>query len=191
MWKSIVFALVVGVAGFLAVPVHANFDVKLTATCSYLNDDNPNNPKLAKDKVGNDEVVEACLIREALPATPADVAAHALVFDSDTLPAGELRVIRRCDAAVICSFSSYVSGQSAEKDTGSTISNKSVVIFDLLDVGEGNNGCMICNQSDAYSFSSNKFKFKASCTGILDGEGDPCTLKLKSGKLFEEEGICQ
>lgn len=188
MCKSIVFTLVVGLAAFLAAPVHANFDVKLTATCISLDDENS---KLVKDKVGNDEVVEACLIREALPATPADVAAHALVFDSDTLPAGELRVIRRCDAAVICSFSSYVSGRSAEKDTGSTISNKSVVIFDLLDVGEGNNGCMICSQSDSYSFSSNKFKFKASCTGILDGEGDPCTLKLKSGKLFEEEGTCE
>lgn len=44
--------------------------------------------------------------------------AHAVVFDSDTAPAGELRVTRRCDAAVICTLSSPDAVQKASSVSG-------------------------------------------------------------------------
>jgi len=174
----------------VALPALANFDAKLTMTCFDLDDQNPEKQKIAKEKVINDDVVRACLVRELLPATDSDVAQHALVFDSDTFPAGELRVIRRCDALVICSLSSVDAVQTATKSTPNKESNTLVALYDLSDVGTGNDGSMICNLSDSFSMSSGKFSFKAACNGTVEQGDLPCEFKLKSGRLFDEDTGC-
>lgn len=191
MCRSIVLMATVALATSLApLPALANFDAKLRMTCSELDDANPEKEKLTKEKADNDDLVRACLIRELLPATDADVALHALVFDSDTPPAGELRVIRRCDALVICSLSTVVAVQVATKSASSKVSNTRVALYELTDVGTGNDGSMLCSLSDSFSETSGKFTFKAACTGNLQQDGLPCGFKLNSGKLFDEDTGC-
>ena len=69
----------------------------------------------------------------------------------------------------------------------STDSNKLSALYDIEIVGSGS---MICSLSDSFKPSTDQFKFKASCTGSMELDDRPCTLKLKSGKLFEPEGVC-
>jgi hypothetical protein len=190
MRRSTALSISLLLSASVALPALANFDAKLTMTCFDLDDANPEKEKLTKEKAINDDVVRACLVREMLPATDSDVAEHALVFDSDTPPAGELRVIRRCDALVICSLSTVEAVQIASKVTSSKESNKLVALYELTDVGADNDGSMICSLSDTYAMSSGKFTFKASCRGTLEQDDLPCELKLKSGKLFDEDTGC-
>ena len=190
MWRITLLGLTLGLAASLALPAHANFDAKMSVVCTELDDDKPDKPKLVRDKISNEDVVEACLEEEGLPTTPDNLAAHALVFDSDTPPNGELRVVRKCDAMVVCTLSTVGARSAAVKDTAKKQQSKSVVIFSLPELGAGNGGAMLCKQSQSFSPSSGKFSFRNSCTGILDVDGSPCTVKLTTGKLFQETGVC-
>ncbi len=190
MRRTIVLGLALGLAASLALPAYANWDAKIKAVCTDVNNDNVDKPKLFRDKFANDDVVRACLLAKGISPDDANVAAHALVFDQDTPPNGVLRVLQRCDTTVICTLSTTGAIASAGTSTPKKQRSKSVVIFHLVDVGPLNEGSMICKQSESFSPVSGKFSFKNSCTGVLDVDGMPCTFKLKTGKLFKETGPC-
>ena len=78
MRRTIVLGLALGLAASLALPAYANWDAKIKAVCTDVNADNPDKPKLARDKFANDDVVRACLQAKSLPDDDANVAAHAL-----------------------------------------------------------------------------------------------------------------
>ena len=62
----------------------------------------------------------------------------------------------------------------------------------MVDFGEVEaEGTMSCKETESYSVDTNKFKFKASCSGMLDFDGLPCTFKFNTGKPFEATGGCE
>src|SRR5262245_2378963 len=104
-----VFAAALTLA-LLAASAWANYDVKAKISCADVAGD-----KLVKTKLGNDEVVAACL--GVAPSDPS-VADYALTFDSDTR---ELHVIRRCDSLVMCDLSDKIACQTAGTNTKGSI----------------------------------------------------------------------
>ena len=61
--------------------------------------------KLVWIKVGNKDVIRACLEEAGVPLDGVKLSHYRVVFDYDVEPAGELRVIRAADEELICSLS--------------------------------------------------------------------------------------
>ena len=177
-----VFALALGLGVLLAVPASANFQAKAKYSC-YLGTEG--STKLPKTKGDNDTLIAACL--EVAEDNPI-VADYSLVFDSDT---NALNVIRNCDSAVICALTSDTGCADAFKSgfNGDGYRQKAFCTLDFIDFGAFDvTGSMSCKQKE--SDNGSKFKFKSSCQGDINFEGTPCSIKVNTGKLFEESGSC-
>jgi len=172
------FIVGMGLALFVGLPAHANFDVKAKVTCY---DSSEGTTKLPSSKGGNETIVADCL---GVPVTDPQVALHSLVFDSDFR---ELHVVRNCDTQIICDLSDQVVCASAFDGDESAYKLNQVCIYDLIEFGVGS---MICKESESWNASKDKFSFKTSCNGNLEAGGSPCELSFKSGKLFQESGAC-
>jgi hypothetical protein len=179
-----------GLASIFAPPVSANFDTKVRMVCSDVDESDPRKPTLVKQKFDQGAIVRVCLLHQNGTATDQDLEQHALVFDSETIPAGELHVVRRCDGMPICSLSTVQSVEIATKSSAKKDASQLVALYELLDVGSDSDGSMICKIAESVSRSSDRFKFKASCTGQLEQDGVPCSFDLKTGRPFNEEGVC-
>jgi hypothetical protein len=184
MKRATTVVMTLGLVGLLAAPAVANFDANATLTCWVAAEG-----RLLRGRLGNDDIVAACLgVDEGDPL----IASYALVFDSDTR---ELRVVRRCDALVECVLSDFVTCAEAITETATSTRSRASCVYDLRDVGATSvEGTMICSQSQ--SDSARSFRFRASCSALmsadvlLTGEALPCALKLRTGRLFEESGTC-
>jgi hypothetical protein len=177
---SLRFPTALALALTLASSAWANYDVNAKFTCYSGSDD-----KLLKAKGGNEEVIAACL--GVSPTSPV-VADYALTFDSDFR---ELHVVRRCDTAIICDLSTQL-GCEIGGPHSESINTQTACTYRLLDLGaSGVEGTMSCIEKEKYSLSTHKYSFSTSCVGALDVDGTPCTLTFKSGRVFDESGVCK
>ena len=172
-------ALAFGLALFCALPAQANFDVKAKVVC--YDDAFKGSTQLDTFKGGDLAIVAACL---GVSETHPSVAEHSLVFDSDSR---ELHVVRNCDSEVVCDLSDQITCASAQDGNFDDYKLNQQCIYELINLVAGS---MICKESESWNAATDAFKFKASCRGHFHIEGEPCTLSLSTGKLFEESGIC-
>jgi hypothetical protein len=161
-----------------ALPARANYLVSVKLTCYDGQGD-----KLAKVKRGNADIIGMCIGK---PANDPSIANYAVTYDSDSR---ELHVLRRCDGAVTCDLSD-VSRCETVGDVG--ITSKRACLYDLLDIGATDvHGGMLCTENETYSMKTHKYTYKETCAGSLATPSETCAISFKSGKGFDESGICE
>ena len=167
----------------LAPSAWANYNVKAKIVCADVAGD-----KLTKVKLGNDDVIAACL---GVAPTDPSVADYALTFDSDTR---ELHVLRRCDSLVVCDLSDQIACQTAGTNTKGMINTTASCAYRMLDIVASKidlEGTLVCKEREKWNATTDKYSFSTSCDGTYStGGSTPCTISLKSGKLFDESGVC-
>jgi len=165
----------------LAPSAWANYDVKAKITCADVSGD-----KLGKLKLGNDDIIAAC--RGVAPTDPS-VADYAVTFDSDTR---ELHVLRRCDSLIVCDLTDQIGCQTAGTNTKGEIDTTASCAYRALDInGIDIEGTLVCREREKWSAAKDNYSFSTSCEGTYSSGGiTPCTISFKSGKAFDESGVC-
>ena len=173
----IVTALTLFSVMLTARTAQANYLANVKLTCYDAQGD-----KLTKQKRGNADIIGMCI---GQPANSAAIANYTVTYDSDFR---ELHVLRKCDGAVICDLSDV----SQCETVGSVgLTSKRACIYDLKNIGTTDvHGTMLCTENETYSMSTHRYTYKESCAGGLATETLVCALSFKSGKGFDESGVC-
>lgn len=172
--RSIVALGVLSLFVLPALPARANWEVKAKLTC-YESFEG----KLEKLKGTETDLIAACL---DVSPEDASIADYVVTFDSD---GRELHVLRRSDCVEICEISQQIGCQEVAAETSSQAKSQRSCVDDLEDIGAMSlDGSMLCSESDSYSFSTNKFSFKASCKGNFIADGIPCDFSFSTGQEF-------
>ena len=172
----------VAALGLLASPAWAvEYNVKAKAVCG----DASSGTKLERVTGDNANIIALCV---GVSPTDALVDSYAVTFDSS---ARELHVVLRCNGAIVCDLTDLITCQTAGVNTKGAIDTKALCSYRMLDIGLSNvEGNLLCKEREFFSAAKGKYAFSTSCVGNLASDSNPCALALKSGKPFEQSGVC-
>lgn len=178
----------------IAAPSYADPDLKLSMSCAESVADDLDKSTLVQRKIGEQDLIQFCLSDIEVPPEDTNVSDYRVIFDYDVEPAGELRVVRRADAELMCSLSELAVFVEAPSPAPAVFIKGRHTVIALHKWRAGDAGRMLCTQEVRKRFFCKKQgpldiclgKFKsvtkrsATCEGSVLFNDLPCSMKLKS-----------